>query len=159
MTETWLKDADCLARTEATPSGYTMCDFVRPEGRGGGVGLICRSEYKPYLTKSGNKNSFEFAEFIIILNNIKFFIVMIYRPPYSTARPFTIASFINEFSVYLDTISFNSNNLIICGDFNIHVDVIENFYINSSFCLLDSFNLTNNVCFPTYIIFNYNQIF
>ena len=67
--------------------------------------------------------------------------VVIYRPPYSTNHRVTLNSFLREFSDYLETVLLSSAPLIITGDFNIHVDDVENHDVICFSDLLESFNL------------------
>ena len=49
-------------------------------------------------------------------------LIIIYRPPYSEARPVTTAMFHAEFAKYLESVVLSVDLFLIVGDFNIHVN-------------------------------------
>ena len=77
--------------------------------------------------------------------------VVLYRPPYSEDHPVTIATFLAEFSAFMETIILVPEPLIIVGYFKIHVDCSDD--CNDPFNFLDllqSFGLTQYVTGPTH---------
>ena len=61
VTETWLDGADSVPATEATPGGYVF-DYQPRQGRtGGGVGLLCKKEFKIIKRHTSRMESFEFC--------------------------------------------------------------------------------------------------
>ena len=91
-------------------------DQIRSHRGGGGIALLSRSELSVTLHTAGEKTSFEFAEYIVIVGNNKVKVAIIYRTPYSEKHPVTVAE-------YLESIVLSSERLLIVGDMNIHVDV------------------------------------
>ena len=61
--------------------------------------------------------------------------------------PVTIATFLAEFSAFMETIILVPEPLIIVGDFNIHVDCNDE---GNFLDLLQSFGLTQHVTGPTH---------
>ena len=121
ITETWLTAADDAIRSECTPCGYSFADHPRESNRqGGGTGILCKLPLTPQKVSAGEKTSFEFSEWIIKAPDVRFRIVVLYRPP----QPASI--FFEEFSTYLETVITCQEPLIITGDFNIHVDTPGN---------------------------------
>ena len=53
---------------------------------------------------TGEKPSFEFAEYIVSDNSSKFRLIVVYRPPYSDTHPVTISMFLDNFADYLESI-------------------------------------------------------
>ena len=53
------------------------------------------------LHTAGEKTSFEFAEYIVILGNNKVKIAIIYWTLYSEKHPVTVSTFLSEFAEYL----------------------------------------------------------
>ena len=93
---------------------------------------------------SGSKSSFEFAEYFLSNESLRFRLVIVYRPPYSSNHPVTISTFLEEFAVYLESIILSSEPLCLTGDFNVHVD---DPYDSSARCfreLLESMSLTQH---------------
>ena len=75
---------------------------------------------------AGERASFEFSEWIVTspsLNNL--ILVSIYRPQYSDEHRVTTNAFFTEFSNYLESILLSKEQLLITGDFNIHVDIVD----------------------------------
>ena len=78
------------------------------------------------LIDSGEKGSFEFSEYVMKCYNNKLRICIIYRPTYSPTHRISVQQFLHEFTRYLETVILSLEPLLICGDFNIHVDVANN---------------------------------
>ena len=78
-------------------------------------------------------------------NNNKLIVVCIYRLLYVH-----VITFLQEFAEFLEIISISSNNLIIAGDINIHMETQEMPSIELT-KLLDMFNLKQHVSKPTHI--------
>ena len=66
--------------------------------------------------------SFEYAIWGLQHNGTKMTIIAIYRPPYSTMNQATIQSFFEEFTDWMATKSNEYSNIIVLGDFNIHIN-------------------------------------
>ena len=73
-------------------------------------------------------------------------IIVIYRPPSTCINQFT-----DEFSTLLEQLVLSSGYLLIVGDFNIHVDDVENSESANFLALIDSFDLKQMVSFSTHI--------
>ena len=118
LSETWLTP-DTLPSTlnSLTPPNFTLIHNPRPVGRGGGVGFIYRSYLKVSRVNIPSFTSFESICIRLSISSSSFILLTIYRPP-STSLP----TFIAEFSALLDFLSSVPSELIISGDFNIHVD-------------------------------------
>ena len=52
-------------------------------------------------------------------------VIVIYRPPYSDDHLVPISVFLSEFPEYLETLLLCKELLLITGDFNIHVDDLQ----------------------------------
>ena len=99
---------------------------------------------------AGDRNSFEFSEWIIKHGSFTLRTIIIYRPPYSTNHPVTIRTFIAEFSTYLESIVMSSEPLLITGDFNIHVDQLSDPDSDIFLELLESMGFLQHVDKPTH---------
>ena len=53
-------------------------------------------------------------------------IVIVYRPPYCEEHRATTASFFDEFAKYIQTKLLSNQDLLVLGDFSIHMDVLNN---------------------------------
>ncbi len=52
-------------------------------------------------------------------------ILAIYKAPYSVKNRLTVNQFTTEFLTLLENVVTDCKNLIVCGDFNIHIDDCE----------------------------------
>ena len=107
---------------EIIPTGYKFVHHPRSERRGGGTGLAFRETINVREVTAGEKDSFEFAEYLVSFKLFHMYLVNIYRPPYSEQHPVTVPRFVSEFNDYIQCHLLSSNPLLIIGDFNIHVD-------------------------------------
>ena len=98
-------------------------DEIRSQRGGGGIALLSRTELSVTLHTAGEKTSFEFAEYVVILGNNKVKVATIYRTPYSEKHPVTLSTFLCEFAEYLESIVLSCERLLIVEDMNIHVDI------------------------------------
>lgn len=72
--------------------------------------------------EAGEKTSFEYSEWLVQSKHHNLRIAIIYRPPYSEEHKVKIGTFLNEFLGYIETPLLSNDEIIILGDFNIHVD-------------------------------------
>ena len=149
VTETWLSDGDDALITECTPQNFFMLPVNRCNRAGGGTALLCNSKMKPRLIRSLTENYFEISEYLIRYQLTNILFVTVYRPPYSQANPVTIPTFLEKFDEYLSTLVQSSNELIIAGDFNLHINDINDQYARRFLVILDSYDLMNHIHIPT----------
>ena len=117
ITETWLKPSHSATIKELTPPGYTYVGHDRPGRRaGGGVGLLHRSTYEFNKLPTTRFETFEHMEVKSTTTSLK--IIIIYHPRASTLRPF-----LAEISTYLSDITVAREDIIIVGDFNLHLEL------------------------------------
>ena len=117
---------------------------------GGGTGLLYSENIAVHEVDSGALNSFEFSEYVVKHGNNNFRICIIYRPPYSASHPVTVQSFFQQFSGYLETVILSPEPLLICGDFNIHVEIADNPDAVTFLDMLESMALKQYVNFSTH---------
>ena len=80
VTETWLRECDVVLRLDSTPPLYTFLDCTREDGRGGGTGLICKTQYRPSLIEKYNYLSFEPSEYNVIIGKVEIDARQYYKP-------------------------------------------------------------------------------
>lgn len=145
ITETWITDYDTAVIREMTPVSHTFVHSARQNRRGGGVGLFLTNSFKK--TKRCNVvncDTFELLQVECEIDGNKITLVVVYRPPNTS-----VSRFIDEFRTYLETIDMVSANVIICGDFNLWVEDMEERYIPQFIDTMETFNLINMVDKPT----------
>ena len=147
LTETWNKNEDgdfFLAKT--APDGYLWCHINREESRGGGLAIIYQKDIKCTPRRSMISPDIEFLWSLMKINLSTLHFVVLYRPPSGS-----LARFFETFSQLLEDINQHSAEIIITGDFNLHIDQVHRPEITRFLDLLDGFNLHVNVNGPTHI--------
>ena len=74
------------------------------------------------------KESFKFSECTIKYSDHSIRLLIVYHPRYSTENKelkVPLSVFLREFSEYLETLILAKEPIVIAGDFNIHVDVVD----------------------------------
>ena len=153
LTETWLKPDDCsdYIIRDISPTGYAFVHTPRPDGNGGGVGLLYRKNLKMEQIKSDPCKSFEFKELLLHSSASIIRIIIIYRPPISAKNGLTHVAFFDDFSSLLERLVSSPSHLLLAGDFNFHVNDSSDNTANKFLDLLNCFNLeVSNVCTPTH---------
>ena len=74
----------------------------------------------------------------------------VHRPPPNKTNKFTVDTFIEEFSSLVEILTLSRQPLIICGDFNFHVDDLTNPDAAKFLNFLESTDLKYNVTAPTH---------
>ena len=74
----------------------------------------------------------------------------IYDPPYSDWNKCTDAMFLDDWAEFLESLLTEHTNNIICGDFNLHIDDLDNPDAQVFLDMVNAFGLNNNVTFPTH---------
>ena len=151
ITETWLLPSDVAIIEAALPGHFSFLHVPRSEAaRGGGVGLI----YSGALT--GIKvvpvhteiSSFEVMEVTFSLCLQTYRLAIVYRP----GHPGTDRTFMEEFSMTLESMLSKRGKSLICGDFNYWVDnPISKPYTQEFMSLLYVNNMVNHVSGPTHV--------
>ena len=94
---------------------------------------------------ASEKTSFEFSEWTVqsASHNLRF--IVIYQPLYSDEHRATTMGLFAEFADYVDTILLSREELLILGDFNIHVDVAGDSDANKLSHFFESVGLQQHV--------------
>ena len=97
--------------------------------------LIHRDVYKIKPIQHRKPDSFELAYWHVTINNSVLNVCVIYRPPYSMKHKSTPAAFVGEFMDFMTRSVISRSNLVVGGDFNLHVNNSDDTDANE---LLDS---------------------
>ena len=143
ITETWLTQEDCSALIEATPPEFTFMHRPRLSGRGGGVAVIYKKHFKCTPIPHQAVQSFEYLG-LIINSKTPILVLVIYRPP----KPSPM--FIEEFSELLSLFTPKFDNILVLGDFNIHVCCPSQAMAAEFMDTLESLNLRQAIEEPTH---------
>ena len=122
--ESWLRKSDGAIIAEIKELGYDTYCYRKSRiiDKGGGVAILVKIGIKmKKVPRRINYSSFEHIESTLKTNDGTLRFSNVYYPGYSAKHKFTVKHFIEEFSQYLDDVVSRPGDLIIVGDFNIHV--------------------------------------
>ena len=148
LTETWLCNniSDSSKIKEMTPKLHNFYHKPRENKLGGGVGIFIKKSFtKVQLMNTVNFSSFEHLDVKITSVNKNIRIILIYRPPNKSKN-----EFIEELSDLIETFE-DTRNLVLCGDFNLHIDNQNDTYVKRFTDILENNDLINKVNSPTSI--------
>ncbi len=147
LSETWLtKDSLPSVLNSLTPPGFSLLHIPRPSHKlGGGVAVIYRSFLKATITPHLSSQSFESICIKFSISQSSFLLFTIYRSPSSS-----FSLFQSEFTSLLEDIVPCPSEIIFTGDFNFHVDIPTVPNSSTFLTLLETFNLTQHIHFPTH---------
>ena len=123
ITESWLKSSDKSDNLdcEVPTSGYNIISHLRPDRRqGGSITIVFRKKIKvkDHTTKGKVFETMEYANLSLHFNVKTVNLYMFYRWPATS-----VIDFCNELVGLLEeNIINNKGNIILTGDFNIHID-------------------------------------
>ena len=130
-----------------TPKGYESYNAHRDARKGGGVAIICRNELQCKVKEFDRDfPSFECMQLDVRGNNKCYSLYPLYRPEPNNE---TISKFLEEFSTLLEEISVVPQDIVILGDFNIHIDV-DNSTSAKFNDIITAFDLVQHVLEPTH---------
>ena len=154
ITETWLtgdnRDDQVIADIQNTLPNYKFLHSHRRCGRGGGIAILVRDGLHIGVNDIHAFNSFEYMDVTISSSATSFHLVVLYRPPPNNKNKLTSSLFFNDFSSLLEILTVGSTQLLLTGDFNVHVDVVNDRDAVKILNLLDTYNLQQHVREPTH---------
>ena len=150
ITETWIKSngSDDLTVKQIPHPVYKISSFPRNDGWGGGGLALVMKDYI-YVIESMEytvTTSMEWAHTNIKVNNTCICLYIIYRIPNTSVLLFC-EELAQLFEKYFLT---DTQNTVLLGDLNIHMDDLQHPDTIMFNDFLDSFNLKNHVSFPTH---------
>ena len=123
----------------------------RKDKRGGGIALVTHRKYtittKPEIT---NYSSFEHATGNIQKGPTVYTIIGLYHPPQGTDPKVSNANFLDQLSDLLSHVIPKHQDIIIMGDFNIHINDLEDQDAQILKDTLNAFNLKQHINIPTH---------
>ena len=137
VTESWLteKDEIWINAQGWNRLNYTVYSKPRPgPRRGGGLLLIVRSDFTVKETHIPSAPSYESCLWSIDMHAKKINILSVYHPPQST-NEYPDSIFIDQLCDHVHELLSSLQNVIVTGDFNIHVNDPSN---NDAIMLLDA---------------------
>ena len=128
ISETWLGEEDThwLATSSLDTGDYRIQTINRQRKPGGGVTLLHKDRYQ--VTRDYNAPQLDLLEYGIWPTRVRnkiLTIVGIYQPPLGSTRN-TPVRFLDQVSELVQYLFTNHKNLVLLGDFNIHVNKLDN---------------------------------
>ncbi len=143
LTEIWQKAADFFHLNQSVPPGYSYVCKSHVTGRGGGLTILYKEKFKISQLTLPAYSSFESLA-LKIDGAIPTILTTIYRPPKSNN------AFLTELSELLTYLCSMSSNVIMLGDFNIHIDNDSNAFTSEFLSCLDCFGMQQFNTLPTH---------
>ena len=150
IVESWLSDGDEGVISELVPDGYSYYLENRKHGSGGGIIVVYKSNLQLKKNSTPTFKSFELLEAELKYNGEACVLSAIYRPPASKRNALTCDMFLDEFETYLVDASSKPGNLVLIGDFNIHVDNQSDPFATKFMTIINAMNFTQRVKHPTH---------
>ena len=148
LTETWLNGnpSDKSKIKELKPEAFRFFHIPRKSRGGGGVGVILKKCFKNVSIREININptTFEVLDLSCYVSNRKLRIIVIYRSP-STS----VSLFMEEIENFLEQLDSDFFCTLICGDFNLWMDDLNQASTKNFNNILETLNLVNKVHTPT----------
>jgi exonuclease III len=151
LVETWIKEKDIVEIGELENDGECyLLHSPRVDRPGGGVGCLVKSGLKVTKNSRPTKKSFEYIELELHHNGRKIIIVIIYRPEPTSKNKYSLSNFYDEFSSLLAHYNAFQDEIIFTGDFNFHMNKIDDGKTKRFQSILDMFDLVQHVSSATH---------
>ena len=154
LTETWLNNSDnnrtWIESCELNKHGYKLDVCNREDRPGGGIGLVFRDNLKVKLIQKGALRSFEFGKWSITSKSCMCTVICVYHPPYSATNRVTDAMFLDDFISWCANCITTDTNVVITGDFNMHVNDPSDPEAASLIDSMEALGLIQHVNIPTH---------
>ena len=124
LTETWLRNGDKAKFAEIHDQGYDIFSAPR-KGRGGGVAFLFDPKVlNPVRNNTIKYSSFEVLECVLKSGDELVRLCVVYRSTQAKKKyeETKVATFMDQFDLYLQSVLEKSGAPVICGDFNFHLE-------------------------------------
>ena len=146
ITESWLKSQKNHITFLLKESGLNICHFNRIFKTGGGVAIISKCKFASKFQKNCEFSSFEvIIQSFAVKNSSNLTFIVVYRH-----KAEKVATFFEEFHNFLEYVNLKFKNVIIAGDFNIHVNKENEKSTVAFYDLLHSFSFVQSISTSTH---------
>ena len=152
VTETWLKENDdtWLQCSDISRNGYKIQTHNRSIRKGGGLPIVYRSDLNVSVIEANQTRSMEYAMWKVNTGTVIINIITIYHPSYLDINQSTNAMFLDDLADTLEKHLMSLSNIMVAGDFNLHIDKKTNPDVNLFKDMVQAFRLDCQVNFPTH---------
>ena len=153
FTESWLKLNDTAEIGQLENFGqYNFITQPRNQRKGGGIGCLYKSKLMVKKLESPiASKSFEHLVLSLEISGKHIIILLIYRPEPSAKNRYTMSEFFNDFSQLLANYHCSNQELLITGDFNLHINKPNLPNVLRFNEILETFGLVQHIKGPTHI--------
>ena len=149
LTETWHRSSDDISVKMAMPTGFSFVDRVRiSDPCHGGLIIYFSSKFKIKNIQTPVFKTFEVLALKIFINKQPLILLAIYRP--GSTQPSSL--FFTELRTVLEHITLMGSQIIVAGDFNVHVERAIDPHTISLIEIFDEFNLVNRINESTHVM-------
>ena len=145
ITQSWLtgdkRDDPVVANVMHPLQGYSFISKSRTNR----VCLIFKDTIQVQDRTPTPYRTFEHLDLSVTSTDSHVRLIILYRPPPSSANQFTVPEFMTEFSSMLEHLIHTNSKLLIAGDFNFHVNDRENRDATDFLNILECANLAQCV--------------
>ena len=153
VTETWLVQTDIdkiwYESTVLNRNQFQLFPSNRQGQRGGGIALVTKTNITTKLLDEGQLNTFQFDKWQLALKHTSITVIAIYHPPPSNLMRVTNGEFLDEFTDWVAESVSTCNNVILVGDFNLHVNNPNDDDACNFMETTQVLGLYQNITFPT----------
>ena len=153
-TETWLTNQDRdviqMEANELVKDVYLISAINRDGKRGRGLALLYRSNITVSKINQKLYRSFEVAHRMSSKGNSTLNLKSIYHPPYPVNQRITNSMFLDDLTDHLTEWMASVRNIVICRDFNIHINDINDPEAQIFKDTMEAVGLQQHVCFTTH---------
>ena len=149
VTETWVNESDKVTFSELADKGFILLNQPRAVSRGGGVGFLFRRNFIVHQVNTPVFKTFEILQTSLIMKRKTFTFCIIYRTGQMSCQDHL--NFLAEIDVLLLKLQDKKESLIICGDFNLHVNDANSKQAQEFLDIMESFGFYQLVTVPTHI--------
>ena len=156
ISETWLREEDAhwVATSSLATEEYRIQTINRQGKQGGGVALLHKTRYQ--VTRDHNAPQLDLLENGIWSTRVRNRILTtagLYHPPLGNTRN-TPARFLDQVSELVQYLFTNHKNLVLLGDFNIHVNRLDNQDTQAYIDTMEALGLVQHIDQPTHQLGN-----
>ena len=147
LTETWHTASTDTALARCAPPGFSIVDVPRPTNNltvtnhGGVAAVITDNVTYRSMRPPFQPRSFESMCFTVTSSAATVVVLLLYRPGSSDVT----SEFFVEFAKLLESLALYKCQIIVAGDFNIHMEDVVNPNTKQLNDILDSFHCTQHV--------------
>ena len=157
VSETWLyseEEKNEVVLAQLLPNDFSINHNPRSDGREGGGVAIMYNENTPLEIKNSinpaNYKQFESMSNLILFKGSPVRLSVVYRPQPTKINKLKVRFFWSEWTKYLSEHMTRSNDFVIVGDLNFHLDEVNDPHTIRFQSILTEFGLKQHVTSPTH---------